>query len=133
MKRTIGIVVDVGAEQTVVAPVYEGMVLTHTIRTSRVGGESLTRFMAELLLESQPEKHSHLLRRRQLHIARQVKEQAACVAPDYFDAGSWDTDNVRLGAAYESLGKARLDKHGRYVRLYWRLQSTRLIFVSRIA
>jgi actin-related protein len=80
MKRTIGIVGNVGAEQTVVAPVYEGMVLTHTIRTSRVGGESLTRFMAQLLLESQP---GHLLRRRQLHIARQVKEQAACVVPDW--------------------------------------------------
>jgi hypothetical protein len=107
MQRTTGIVVDIGAELTVVTPVYEGMVLAESIRTSKIGGESLTKFMAFLISGLHHEHYSHLLNRRQQFVARQVKEQTAFVVEDFDVAvGYWGTCEFDAVKAWPWAGMA---------------------------
>ena len=54
--RTTGIVIDVGFETTSCVPIYEGFVLNHAILKMDVGGNNLTQYLCDLIIESNKEK-----------------------------------------------------------------------------
>jgi hypothetical protein len=70
------VVVDIGARETTVCPLYEGIIIPTAVQTCAIGGEHCTDFMELLLLATQSALHedmfSSLLSRRKKLIARQV-------------------------------------------------------------
>ena len=64
-------------------PVYEQLVVDVAIKTARVGGQDLTKFMSTMLLSRKDDSFANLVEKKQLDVARRLKERQAFVAPDF--------------------------------------------------
>jgi actin-related protein len=73
------IVVDIGAYQTSVYPIYEGLIFSSKVQTTNVGSEHVTEYLQLLLYAQNCESYNNLMPRRCKEIARDVKEKTAMV------------------------------------------------------
>jgi actin-related protein len=94
------VVVDIGARETTVYPMYEGIEMKKNMVTTRVGGEHITDFLASMLYAKNDEAYNSQMPRRCKEIARHVKEQSAYVAMSYDAAqttyGKFEFEKVQV-------------------------------------
>lgn len=79
--RTTGIVIDVGFETTSCVPIYEGFVLNHAIIKMDIGGNDLTKYLCNLITESDNSKSFNNAAQR--NMINELKEKRCYVAEDY--------------------------------------------------
>jgi actin-related protein len=96
---TSALIVDIGARQSTVYPVYEGIIMKSAIETCGVGGEHCTDFMELLLSAQHSDAFSTLLPRRKKLISRLIKEQYSFIAYNFDkaveDYGGFRFDTVK--------------------------------------
>ena len=96
---TSALIVDIGARQSTVYPVYEGIIMKSAIETCGVGGEHCTDFMELLLSAQHSDAFSTLLPRRKKLISRLIKEQYSFIASNFDkaveDYGGFRFDTVK--------------------------------------
>ncbi|CAM9117623.1 unnamed protein product [Choristocarpus tenellus] len=95
-----GVVVDLGESGVYVSPVFEGCPLTESVRTHKVGGGCLTRYLEYMLLSRANEHFNQLIEPRRMDFARQVKEGSCFVSMDFAGevrrAGQFRRKTVRV-------------------------------------
>eukprot|EP01036_Dinobryon_divergens_P025751 gene25750-34331_t len=79
------LIVDIGSTRTFVYPIFEGFAIRHLAKASEIGGESCSEVLRELLARQMARKYSSMPIRRQLSIARKLKEKYAFVAESSFE------------------------------------------------
>lgn len=80
------IIVDIGAQQTRVSPIFEDFLLSKIAKVTPVGGEHITEFLALMLYSGKNDVFNGLLPRRAVELARKIKEQYAFVAEESLSA-----------------------------------------------
>lgn len=84
--RISGCAVDIGHGKTDIAPVWEGAVQHNSVKRLELGGEDLTKLLAQELSRTCPNM------KLDLATAETLKEMYARVAEDQMDASDMDTD-----------------------------------------
>ena len=79
------LIVDIGSTRTHVYPIFEGFAIRQFAKASEVGGESCSELLRELLARQMARKFSSMPIRRQLSIARRLKEKYAFIAENSFE------------------------------------------------
>ena len=79
------LIVDIGSSRTHVYPIFEGFAIRQYAKLSEVGGEACSELLRQLLGVQMVSKFSSMPVRRQLSIARRLKEKFAFVAETSFD------------------------------------------------
>lgn len=79
------LIVDIGSTRTFVYPIFEGFAIRRLAKASEIGGESCSELLRELLARQMTRKYSSMPIRRQLSIARKLKEKFAFVAESSFE------------------------------------------------
>mmetsp|Transcript_2867 Transcript_2867/g.4362 ORF Transcript_2867/g.4362 Transcript_2867/m.4362 type:complete len:894 (+) Transcript_2867:47-2728(+) len=107
------LVVDIGSRSTTAVPVFENYAMLHCLKSSKVGGEHLTEFMESLIDAQGLEQYSSQLPRRRQHLAREVKQKHAFVAPSF---EHWVEIYGRFSFEYTEVMEAAGDSELRYIR-----------------
>jgi actin, other eukaryote len=95
--RTTGVVLDSGADVTMVVPVYEGSAIPHSIRRLDVAGSALTDYFMKMLYERGYPFATNPGR----EVMRDIKEKICYVALDFEDEMRKAGESLARGKAYE--------------------------------